>query len=74
MTAEIALSLISKVIDIQKKYPEAAKAVDELQARLHETMKEIRKQLEGFSEREREVFTVSIINFIHEKADEVLLD
>jgi hypothetical protein len=74
MTAEIALSLISKTIEIQKKYPETAKKIDNLQARLLETLEEIRRELEGFNEREREIFTVSIINFIHEKTDETLLD
>jgi peptidoglycan hydrolase CwlO-like protein len=74
MTAEIALSLINKVIDIQKNYPEMTKNVDGLQQKILEIMKEIRKELDVLNERERDIFTVSIINFIHEKAEESLLE
>ncbi len=74
MTAEIALSLINKVIDIQKKHPDMAKKVEALQDRILETMKEMRTELDGLSDRERDIFTVSVINFIHEKAEETLLD
>ena len=74
MTAEIALSLINKVLEIQKNYPVMAKNVDEYQKTLVETMASIRKELDILSERERDIFTVSIINFIHEKTEETLLD
>jgi hypothetical protein len=74
MTAEIALSLISKVIEIQKNYPVMAKNVDELQKKMLEALKELRKELEVLNERERDIFTVSVINFIHEKTEEVLLE
>ena len=74
MTAEIALSLISKVLDVQKQYPVMARKIDELQMSILDAMKAMRKEVEILSDRERDVYTVSIINFIHEKADETLLD
>ena len=74
MTAEIALSLVSKVIQVQKTYPDKAKKLDELQGQLLDTMREIRRELDSLAEREREILTVSVINFVHEKADETLLD
>lgn len=74
MTAEIALSLVSKVIEIQKQYPEVAKNVEGLQGKILDAMHDIRKELDILNERERDIFTVSIINFIHEKAEEALLD
>jgi len=74
MTAEIALSLINKVIEVQKNYPDMAENVDRLQKALVATMEGIRKELEILSERERDIFTVSVINFIHEKTEETLLD
>jgi hypothetical protein len=74
MTAEIALSLIHKVLEVQKAYPVMTKNVDELQKKILDTMKEIRRELDVLSERERDIFTVSIINYIHEKAEEALLE
>ena len=74
MTAEIALSLINKVIDIQKNYPVMEKNVGKLQKEIQDKMQEIRRELDVLNERERDIFTVSIINFIHEKAEEALLE
>lgn len=74
MTAEIALSLIHRVIEIQKKHPDMSRRVDEIQQKIHGHMKEIRSELECLDDRERDILTVSIINFIHEKAEESLLE
>lgn len=74
MTAEIALSLIHKVIEIQKNYPVMAKNVEVSQQAILEALQKMRKEIEVLSERERDIFTVSLINFIHEKAEETLLD
>lgn len=74
MTARIALSLLNNIIEIQKKNPDLSKRVDKLQKDLAAKMEEMRAELTSLDERERELMTVSIINFVHEKADEIFLD
>jgi DNA-binding ferritin-like protein (Dps family) len=74
MTARIALSLLNKVIEIQKKNPEMTQRVDALQKDLVAKMQEILAELQTLGDRERELMTVSIINFIHEKADDIFLE
>ena len=68
MTARIALSLLNKVIDIQKQNPDMTKRVDKLQKDLVAKMEEILAELMGLDSHERELMTVSIINFIHERS------
>ncbi len=74
MTAKIALSLLNNIIEIQKRNPEVSKRVDKLQKDLTAKMEELRAELLGLDERDRELMTVTIINFVHEKADEIFLD
>ena len=74
MTARIALSLLKKVIDIQKQNPDMTKRVDKLQKDLVAKMEEILAELMSLDPHERELMTVSIINFIHEKSDDIFLE
>jgi DNA-binding ferritin-like protein (Dps family) len=74
MTQRIALSLLNNIIEIQKKNPDLHGRVDKLQKDLAAKMEEMRAELLSLGERDRELMTVSIINFIHETADEIFLD
>ncbi len=74
MTARIALSLLNQVIDIQKKNPKMTKRLDKLQKELVAKMQELLAELQQLNDKEKELMTVSIINFIHERTDEIFLD
>jgi hypothetical protein len=50
------------------------KRLDRLQKDLVGKMEEILAEFQMLDDREKELMTVSIINFIHEKADEIFLE
>ena len=74
LTAQIALSLLKKVVEVEQRNPEVAASIEALKKQVLGRFKEIRKELNRLDERDRNLLTVPLINFIHDKADEVLVE
>ncbi len=74
LTAQIALSLLKKAVDAEQRNPEVAASIDGLKKDVHATFEKLRGELQKLSDRDRHLLTVPLINFIHDKADEILVE
>lgn len=74
LTAQIALSLLKKVVEVEKAHPELAERVTGLKKAVEESLRTMRGELATLNEHERKLMTVSLMNFIHDKADQLLVD
>lgn len=74
LTAQIALSLLKKVVEVEKAHPELAERVAGLKKAVEESLRAMRGELATLDEHERKLMTVSLMNFIHDKADQLLVD
>lgn len=74
LTAQIALSLLKKAVEAEQRNPEVAAAIDAIKKEIHASFEKLRGELERLDDRDRHLLTVPLINFIHDKADEVLVE
>ena len=74
LTAQIALSLLKKAVEVEQRNPEVAASIEAMKKQVLGRFKEMRKELNRLDERDRNLLTVPLINFIHDKADEVLVE
>ena len=74
LTAQIALSLLKKAAEAEGRNPEVAGKISELKKELLAKLQEMRSQLNTLDDRDRHLLTVPLINFIHDKADDVLIE
>jgi len=74
LTAQIALSLLKKAVEAEQRNPKVAAAITALKHEIHASFEKLRAELERCDERDRHLLTVPLINFIHDKADEILVE
>lgn len=74
LTAQIALSLLKKAVEAEQRNPEVAAAIDGLKKEIHEKFGQLQAELAKLDDRDRHLLTVPLINFIHDKADEILVE
>lgn len=70
---DMAISIFDRVKSIKKANPDVARSIDTLEAEIRDRMVEIRKQIQGLNDHDRDLVTVLVINGIHRTAEEVLI-
>jgi 2',3'-cyclic-nucleotide 2'-phosphodiesterase (5'-nucleotidase family) len=74
LTAQIALSLLKKAAEAEARNPEVAGKLSELKKEILAKLQAVRGELDKLDDRDRHLLTVPLINFIHDKADDVLVE
>jgi len=74
LTAQIAISLLKKVVEVERAHPEAAARIEGLKKQVLEALVGLRTEINALSETERKLLTVSLMNFVHDKADQILVE
>ncbi len=74
LTAKIALSLLKKVVEVEQAHPEMASRIEGIEKEIASSLERLRSEIEKLSDQERKLMTVSLMNFIHDKADEILVE
>ena len=74
LTAQIALSLLKKAAEAEARNPEVAGKLSELKKEILGKLQAVRSELDKLDDRDRHLLTVPLINFIHDKADDVLVE
>ncbi|MCI0341545.1 MAG: hypothetical protein L0216_10435, partial [Planctomycetales bacterium] len=74
LTAKIALSLLKKVVEVEQAHPDMASRIEGIEKEIVSSLQRLRAEIEKLSDQERKLMTVSVMNFIHDKADEMLVD
>lgn len=72
-TERVARSILSKVEKIYKKHPAMTNTIRMLQRDLENSMLRLKEELKGLDKEDANMVTVSIINDIHRKVDEIFL-
>jgi len=72
--SQIAISIFDKVREIKKANPEVSKAIDKLEAEIRERLVAIKKNIDKFNKKEKDLVTILVINGLHRTADEILID
>lgn len=72
-TARVARSILNKVDDIYKKHPTMKHTILMFQKDIENIMNRMTDELKVLNEEEANMITISIINDIHRKVDEILL-
>ncbi len=72
-TERVARSILGKVDKIYKKHPTMTNTIQMMQRDLETSMLRIKDELKALNKEESNMVTVSIINDIHRKVEEIFL-
>ena len=74
LTAQIAISLLKKVVEVEQAHPEVAARIAALKKQVEAALVGLRTEIGALSDHERKLLTVSLMNFVHDKADQILVE